>query len=68
MAASEQRINHVAAIELAGRQQVERGDEQPEPSRECHRMKVDADGVGIDVQNPLRELMEKNRVAELEAA
>ena len=55
MTAAEQRINHMAAIELAGGQKVQRGDKQPEPSRECHRMKVDADGVGIDVQNPLRE-------------
>src|SRR5208283_2875452 len=67
MTATEERINHVAAIELARGKKVERGDEQPEPSRERHRMKVDADRVGIDMQNPLRELVEQERVAEFES-
>ena len=68
MAAREQRVDHVAAVELADGQQVQRGDEQPEPSGERDRIEIDVDGRRIDAQNQVREAEEQERVAELEAA
>ncbi len=68
MPAAEQRVDHVAAVELADRQQVERRHQQPDPSGERDRMKVDVDRVGIDAQHHVRQRPEQDRIAELKSA
>src|SRR5271163_999020 len=66
MAAREQRVDYVAAVELSDGQQVQRGDEQPEPSGERDRVEIDVDGRRIDAEHEVREAEEQDRVAELE--
>ena len=58
----------MAAVELSDRQQVQRGDEQPEPSCECDRIEIYVDGRRIDAQHQVRETEEQDRVAQLETA
>ncbi len=67
-ASAEQGVDHVPAVELPDRQQVERGHEQPEPSGERDWMQVDRDAIRVDSEHPARESQEQNRVAELQAA
>ena len=45
-AAAEHGVRDVSAIELADREQIERGREQPEPCRKRHRVHVDRHAVG----------------------
>ena len=66
--ATEQRINHVAAIELAYRQQVQRRDEQADPSGKSHRMQVNIDRIRIDPENHARDAPEQHRVAQVDTA
>src|SRR5712672_2768792 len=65
---AQQRIHDMTAIELSYRQQVQRRDEQPDPSRERHRMEVNVDRVGIDSENNPRHAPEQNRVSEIQTA
>src|SRR5207245_896305 len=62
--AADDRVEHVAPVELAGRQQVQRGDEEPDPARESDRMQHD--GVRIGAEDEAREERGQQRVAQLE--
>ncbi len=66
MAAWEERIHHVAAIELTNRQKIQRCYEQPDPSGEGNRMKIHVDHCRIHAEHQMREAEEEQRVSELE--
>ena len=66
VAAAEQRVDDVAAVELARGDEVQGGDEEPEPRRDAHRVKQDVEvGRQGAERQPLEELRQHG-VAELD--
>src|SRR6266851_2668551 len=51
---SEQRIDHMSTVELSDRQQINRGNQQANPSSQRNRMNIDVYAVWINAQHHSR--------------
>jgi len=65
---SEQRIRHMAAVELADREQIEERHEQSEPTGKGDRVQFDIDAISGDTKDEARQQGEQKRVSQEQAA
>ena len=68
VAPAEQRIDDVAAVELARGDEVEGGDEEPEPRRDAYRMKQDVEVGRQGAERQPFEELGQHGIAELDVS